>query len=139
MDNSEAMPAFLVWSIVGFFAVIVVIAVLVTRTFSRYHRPIAEERARAARLASDGLRVEGTIAAWAKHPGGDESSPSMRLRVSYRVDQIAHESDLVATIDRGLLTDFAPGKSIHLLVDPADSSQIAIDRERSPMEVPRSW
>lgn len=85
-----------------------------------------------------GLRVEGTVIAWAKHPGGDESAPSMRLHVGFPVEGAQHEAELVVCIDRGLLTDFSPGASIHLLADPADLSQVAVDRARNAVELPRS-
>jgi len=137
MENTDAMPAFLIWSIVAFFGVITVIAVLVARTFSRYHRPVAEEQARAARLASTGLRVQGTVTAWATHPGGGENARSVRLQVAFPHDGSLLDAELVVTIDRGLIAGFAPGNVIHLLVDPEDPSQVAVDRTASIVEVPR--
>ncbi|MFJ2620640.1 hypothetical protein [Glutamicibacter sp. NPDC087344] len=137
MENTDAMPPFLMWSIIGFFAVIVVIAILVARAFDRMHRPVAEEQSRAERLAGAGLRVEGTVVSWARHPGGDDTAPNLRLLVQFLLDEVPHQAELVAGIDRGLLSGFSPGSGVFLLVDPKDPGRVAIDRSRSFVKIPR--
>lgn len=139
MESSDAMPLPMVLMIVGFFTVIAVIAVTVATVSARGHRPIAQEQVKAERLAADGLRVEGRVTAWMRGPGGDEDALRLRLRVRFAFNGSAHEAELMTRVDRGLLLRFAPGSSIHLLVDPEEPDQVAVDRETSPVGLPRSW
>jgi len=133
------MPLPVILMIVSFFALVVAIAIVVSVASTRSYRPIAQERERSERLATTGLRVEGRVTAWAAYRGGTEETPSMRLRVQFRLSTSQHDAELVTRIDRGLLTGFAPGSSIHLLVDLEDPDQVAIDRGANAVELPRSW
>ena len=63
----------------------------------------------------------------------------MRLRVRFPLHGATHEAELVTRVDRGLLSRFTPGSTIHLLVDPEDPDQVALDRSASVVELPRSW
>ncbi len=139
MESSEAMPLPVILMIAGFFTVIVIIAVTVATVSTRSYRPIAQEMARAERLRPGGLRIQGRVTAWARYRGGTEEAPRMRLRVRFPFHGSAHDAELVVCIDRAFLAGFAPGSSIHLLVDPEEPGQVAVDRETSPVELPRSW
>lgn len=139
MENSDAMPLPMILMIVSFFALVVAIAIVVSIASTRNHRPIAQERERAKRLATGGLRIEGRVTAWATYRGGTEEAPSMRLRVQFPFSTSQHDAELVTCIDRGLLTGFAPGSRIHLLVDPENPDQVAVDRSANAVELPRSW
>lgn len=139
MENSDAMPLPVILMIAGFFTVIVIIAVVVTVVSTRNYRPIAQEKERAERLVTSGLRVEGRVTAWARYQAGTEEAQAMRLRVRFPFRGTAHDAELVVRIDRGLIAGFSPGSSVHLLVDPADPDQVAVDRGGSAVELPRSW
>ena len=67
MENSDAMPLPMILMIVSFFALVVAIAIVVSIASTRNHRPIAQERERAKRLATGGLRIEGRVTAWATY------------------------------------------------------------------------
>lgn len=138
MENADAMPLPAILAIAGFFTVIVAIAVVVARALARSYRPVGEERSRADRLQVNGVRVEASVTAWAKHPGGGEEAPAMRLHARFPFRGSSHDAELVVRIDRALVAGFSPGSTVHLLVDPADPGDVAIDRSRSPVELPRS-
>lgn len=139
MANSTVMPLPIILLLVGFFALVVAIAIVVTIATNRSYRPIAQERALAERLGPDGLRVKGTVSAWTRHPGGSDVTTAVRLRVRFPLHGTTHEVELVTSIDRELLSGFTPGSTIHLLVDPEAPDQVAVDRRASVVNLPRSW
>lgn len=139
MENGDAMPPQMIYLIVGFFTVVVIIAITVTIVSTRAHRPFREEEARAKDLAVRGHHIMGRVIAWKKLPGGSESTQGVLIKASFILNNVEHETELPIHVDRGLLNRIAPGSHLHLLVDPDDPAQVAVDRARSPVEVPDGW
>ncbi|MEV7230774.1 hypothetical protein AB0M79_27690 [Polymorphospora sp. NPDC051019] len=62
-----------------------------------------------------------------------------RRRAQFPLHGSPHDAELVVHIDRGFLAGFSPGSSIHLLVDPENPEQVAVDCSANAVELPRSW
>jgi len=116
----------------------VVFVLLLVRTGAQ---PYREERVLASRLAQSGLPAPAEVLTLDRQPGGaDLFAVPMKLGVRY-ADAAGHErrTDLHVYIDNELLANFLPGKTVFLRYDPADPASIAVDRARTPTEIPAAW
>jgi len=69
-----------------------------------------------------------------------ETGTMHKTRLGLRVavgahDAGAREADLEVWVEDALLPQFATGQTVHLLIDPADPSLVAVDRSRTPVQV----
>lgn len=102
--------------------------------------PSQEERL-AEQLATspDTLRALATVTALSRG-GVVETSGEQRTLLTLDLQWQDRHGKLYATrlrtrVENPLLPNFATGLTVHVLVDPADTRRIAIDREHSPTEV----
>ncbi|ARP96706.1 DUF3592 domain-containing protein [Bordetella genomosp. 13] len=102
--------------------------------------PSAEERAaHALQHAPNTARGEATVTD-VRHDGimETENLRMTRLRLSLRMPSetgAPQQSEVVVKVEDALLSNFASGKTVHVLYDPADPRRVAVDRERSPLRV----
>ncbi|AWP73649.1 DUF3592 domain-containing protein [Bordetella bronchiseptica] len=103
-------------------------------------RPYETERALAAQLARTGRPAQAEVLALDRQPGGELYAAPMKLALRY-ADAMgrARQAELHVYIDSELLVNFMPGQAIHVRFDPSDAARIAVDRERSPTEIPAAW
>ncbi|MDX3905807.1 MAG: DUF3592 domain-containing protein [Pigmentiphaga sp.] len=96
-----------------------------------------QEEARWLRLAERGVSAEATVMTLKRGRVGRTYDMGMDMTVRY-VDtaQQPQEATLRAYIAEELIANFAPGKHIHIVLDPADPAQIAVDRRRTPTVLP---
>lgn len=102
--------------------------------------PSAEERAaHELEAAANTARGEAVVTAL-KHDGimETENLRMTRLRLSLRMPSdtgTEQHSEMVVKVEDALLPNFASGKTVHVLYDPADPRRVAVDRTRSPLRV----
>jgi hypothetical protein len=101
------------------------------------------------RLAQTGVPAEAVVESLKRSEneltrGGTQGQKVCAVELALRlVDNDAAWAERPAVvrtlIDEGLVPQFAvPGKPVHLLRDPNDASILAIDRSRTPLEIPRA-
>lgn len=113
----------------------------------RENRLYAAEHKRWTALAQSGRPIEGTVRNFRLHPGNmtrggshGQTVCAVVLDIDYTDGSGAPRTAAVRTfIEDALVPSFqAPGKRVHLRVDPQDPALVAIDRERTPLEIPRA-
>lgn len=102
--------------------------------------PGAEERAYRALAGSPSTRQAEARIIGVRHEAIKESERlrQTQLRITAAVPQDNGEDsrvELSVWIEDALLPNFASGKPLHLLYDPADPTRMAVDRRRSPLLV----
>jgi len=128
---------------------VLVVAASVAIVATRENRIYSAEAKTWARLAQTGIPAQAVVESLKRSEnelsrGGSQGQTVCAVELALRViDTDAAAVDrpaIVRTlIDEGLLPQFAvPGKPVHLLRDPNDASILAIDRSRTPLEIPRA-
>lgn len=102
-------------------------------------RPYREEAALAKHLASTGTKATGRVTAWERQLGGVVGEVDFRITIEFEVIGENRETSVFVRVEDEVVARFSPGSTVHVLVDPAKPDCIAIDRELSPVSVPRSW
>jgi hypothetical protein len=116
---------------------------------TRENRIYSAEAKTWERLAQTGIPAQAVVESLKRSEnelsrGGSQGQTVCAVELALRVaDPGAFPGErpaIVRTlIDEGLLPQFAvPGKPVHLLRDPNDASILAIDRSRTPLEIPRA-
>lgn len=121
----------------AFFTILIIAVALAVIGFLLRQRPFREERARALSLATAGTRTPALVRAWSRESATEKAS-NLRLTVSFAAHGVEREVEVPVRVDKDLIIGFAPGTTIHLLIDPADPARVCVDRSLSPVEVPRS-
>jgi len=109
-------------------------------TISKSMLPSQEERtAHALQNAPDAGRGTALIVG-VKHDGIMETERirMTRLRLAIAIEAESgtrHQAELTVKVEDALLPNFATGKTVHILYDRAHPDQVAIDRERTPLQV----
>jgi len=130
--SKDGVPSYSLWLVAGF---IVLFTVLTLKNLL----PDAEEKL-ARRLAAGGTAqsVMGKVMEMRRR-GSLETTTHRYSYVTLIVDMEAEGAtrsvSLRVKIEEGLLPGFASGKHIHLLYDPADPANVAIDREKNPVSI----
>jgi len=104
-------------------------------------QPYRAERALAVRLAQDGRPAGAEVLRLDRQPGGDDLfAVPMKLAVRY-ADATGGKryTDLHVYIDKELLANFMPGRTVHVRYDPEDPGRVAVDRALTPTEIPAEW
>ncbi len=125
------------------------VAVSVVIVATRENRAYSAEARTWERLALTGVPAQAVVESLKRSEnelsrGGSQGQTVHAVELSLRVigaDALVEERRAVVRtlIDEGLLPQFAvPGKTVHLLRDPDDPSIVAIDRARTPLEIPRA-
>lgn len=128
---------------------VLVAAVSVVVVATRENRVYSAEARTWQRLAGTGVPAQAVVEALKRSEnelsrGGSQGQTVLAVELVLRMvgpDAIANDAPVVVRtlIDEGLLPQFAvQGKTVHLLRDPADASVVAIDRMRTPLEIPRA-
>jgi hypothetical protein len=126
-----------------------VVAASVAIVATRENRIYSAEAKTWERLARTGVPAEAVVESLKRSEnefsrGGSQGQTVYAVELALRVaDADAFSGDRAAVvrtlIDESLLPQFAvPGKPVHLLRDPNDASVLAIDRSRTPLEIPRA-
>ncbi|WP_398493701.1 hypothetical protein [Variovorax sp.] len=125
------------------------VAASVVIVATRENRVYSAEAKTWERLALTGIPAQAVVESLKRSEnelsrGGSQGQTVYAVELSLRVigiDAIVEERPAIVRtlIDEGLLPQFAvPGKPVHLLRDPNDASIFAIDRARTPLEIPRA-
>ncbi|KPU89120.1 hypothetical protein APR50_03300 [Variovorax paradoxus] len=125
------------------------VAVSVVIAATRENRIYSAEARTWERLAQTGIPAQAVVESLKRSEnelsrGGSQGQTVYAVELALRVlgtDAVVEERRAVVRtlIDEGLLPQFAvPGKPVHLLRDPNDASIFAIDRARTPLEIPRA-
>ena len=125
------------------------VAVSVVIAATRENRIYSAEARTWERLAQTGIPAQAVVESLKRSEnelsrGGSQGQTVYAVELALRVlgtDAVVEERRAVVRtlIDEGLLPQFAvPGKPVHLLCDPNDASIFAIDRARTPLEIPRA-
>ena len=125
------------------------VAVSVVVVATRENRAYSAEAKTWERLAQTGIPAQAVVESLKRSEnelsrGGSQGQTVYAVELALRVlgtDAVVEERRAVVRtlIDEGLLPQFAvPGKPVHLLRDPNDASIFAIDRARTPLEIPRA-
>ncbi|MCT8173441.1 hypothetical protein [Variovorax sp. CY25R-8] len=125
------------------------VAVSVVIAATRENRIYSAEAKTWERLAQTGIPAQAVVESLKRSEnelsrGGSQGQTVYAVELALRVlgtDAVVEERRAVVRtlIDEGLLPQFAvPGKPVHLLRDPNDASIFAIDRARTPLEIPRA-
>ena len=125
------------------------VAVSVVIAATRESRIYSAEARTWERLAQTGIPAQAVVESLKRSEnelsrGGSQGQTVYAVELALRVlgtDAGVEERRAVVRtlIDEGLLPQFAvPGKPVHLLRDPNDASIFAIDRARTPLEIPRA-
>lgn len=122
-----------------FFAFLILVVAVVSLASTTLQRAFIEERDRAMRLARDGARTEGVVQAWARGLGGIAGESDLKLTIALDTDGMRWDVVLCVRVERELVASFRPGKTVHVLYDLHDPSQVAIDRNLSPVSIPSAW
>jgi hypothetical protein len=126
-----------------------VVAASVVIVATRENRIYSAEGKTWERLAETGVPAEAVVESLKRSEnelsrGGSQGQTVFAVELALRVadaDAAAGGRTAVVRtlIDESLLPQFAvPGKPVHLLRDPNDASILAIDRSRTPLEIPRA-
>ena len=125
------------------------VAVSVVIAATRENRIYSAEARTWERLALTGIPAQAVVESLKRSEnelsrGGSQGQTVYAVELALRVlgtDAVVEERRAIVRtlIDEGLLPQFAvPGKPVHLLRDPNDASIFAIDRARTPLEIPRA-
>jgi hypothetical protein len=125
------------------------VAVSVVIAATRENRIYSAEARTWERLAQTGIPAQAVVESLKRSEnelsrGGSQGQTVYAVELALRVlgtDAVVEERRAIVRtlIDEGLLPQFAvPGKPVHLLRDPNDASIFAIDRARTPLEIPRA-
>ncbi|QRF54927.1 hypothetical protein [Variovorax paradoxus] len=125
------------------------VAASVVIVATRENRVYSAEARTWERLALTGIPAQAVVESLKRSEnelsrGGSQGQTVYAVELSLRVigaDAVVEERPAIVRtlIDEGLLPQFAvPGKPVHLLRDPNDASIFAIDRARTPLEIPRA-
>ena len=125
------------------------VAVSVVIAATRENRIYSAEAKTWERLAQTGIPAQAVVESLKRSEnelsrGGSQGQTVYAVELALRVlgaDAVVEERRAIVRtlIDEGLLPQFAvPGKPVHLLRDPNDASIFAIDRARTPLEIPRA-
>jgi len=125
------------------------VAASVVIVATRENRVYSAEARTWERLALTGIPAQAVVESLKRSEnelsrGGSQGQTVYAVELSLRVigaDAVVEERPAIVRtlIDEGLLPQFAvPGKPVHLLRDPDDASIFAIDRARTPLEIPRA-
>ena len=134
-----------------FFAVVmtgvIVASIGVVGHMRRENRLYTAEQKLWAVLAQSGRPVEGTVRDFRMHPGNmtrggsrGQTVCAVVLEVDYADAAGTSRSASIPTfIEEALLPRFQePHKIVHLRYDPRNAASVAIDRERTPLELARA-
>lgn len=122
-----------------FFAFLILVVAVVSLASTTLRRAFIEERDRAMRLARVGARAGGVVQEWARGLGGIAGESDLKLTIALNTDGMRWDVVLYVRVERELVASFRPGKTVHVLYDPHDPSQVAIDRDLSPVSIPSTW
>ncbi len=103
---------------------------------ARWFAAIQRRTRTSERAFGDRAAPEAQVLAWEKQPVTIEDSTHMKLTVRFLANGFPREAEFNVLIEDLLVRNFAPGETIHVLYDPADPTRVAVDRARSPIEVP---
>jgi len=126
-----------------------VVAASVVIVATRENRIYSAEEKTWKRLARTGVPAEAVVESLKRSEnelsrGGSQGQTVYAVELALRIVDAgtppADRPAIVRTlIDESLVPQFAvPGKPVHLLRDPHDASVLAIDRSRTPLEIPRA-
>ncbi|CAA2105063.1 hypothetical protein [Variovorax paradoxus] len=124
-----------------------VVALSVVIVASRENRIYSAEAKTWQRLAQTGIPAEAEVQSLKRSEhelsrGGTQGQTVYACELALNVfdgDGGSRPAVLRTLIDEGLVPQFAlVGKRVHLLRDPGDASVLAIDRARTPLEIPRA-
>jgi hypothetical protein len=131
---------------------VVMSAVLVTAASvvivaSRENRIYSAEEKTWKRLAHNGIPTEAVVESVKRSEhelsrGGSQGQTVLAVEMLLKVFDGAggsHSAIVRTLIDEALLPQFCiAGTRVHLLRDPDDASRLAVDRTRTPLEIPRA-
>ncbi|KQX22015.1 hypothetical protein ASD05_13695 [Variovorax sp. Root434] len=104
----------------------------------RSNKPYREEERRYERLATQGQPASAQVLALRELAQGTyDNDVELRVRTAALAGRPPREQTLKTRIARELVVNFMPGQTIHVLVDPADSTAVAIDRRQSTTTISR--
>lgn len=104
----------------------------------RSNKPYREEEQRYERLATHGQPVSAQVLDLRELAQGTyDNDVELRVRTAALAGRPPMEQTLKTRIARELVVNFMPGRTIHVLVDPADSTAVAIDRRQSTTTISR--
>ncbi|MFS2164770.1 DUF3592 domain-containing protein [Variovorax sp. Varisp62] len=104
----------------------------------RSNKPYREEEQRYERLATQGQPASAQVLALRELAQGTyDNDVELRVRTAALAGRPPLEQTLKTRIARELVVNFMPGRTIHVLVDPADSTAVAIDRRQSTTTISR--
>lgn len=119
------------WTVLGFVALCVVVHSV------QHSRRFRAEAARYERLEAQGRSASAEVLALTRVAKGDiDSDITLRIRIPAEGQAAAHEHQLDVRVAHELVAGFMPGRQIQVLIDPADPSIVAIDRRRTPTDIP---
>jgi hypothetical protein len=122
--------------ILGLVVVVVAFAFYIVHGPTPYRR----ERELSAVLATEGVAATGRIVNMERATGGDAYASVITLDVAVaQAGGGEHKARLQVLVDRELMVEFMPGKTVYLRYDAADPKRIAIDRNASPTQIPAPW
>ncbi|MDN6886510.1 DUF3592 domain-containing protein [Variovorax sp. CAN2819] len=117
--------------------IVLFLALVIVHTV-RSNRPYREEEQRYERLAVKGQPASAEVLALRELAQGTyDNDVELRLRTVALAGRPPLEQTLKTRIARELVVNFMPGQTIHVLVDPADTTAVAIDRRRSTTTISR--
>ncbi|MGJ7531505.1 MULTISPECIES: hypothetical protein [Variovorax] len=117
---------------------IVVFLVFVVVHTVRNNRPYREEAQRYERLVKQGQPASAQVLALRELAQGTyDNDVELRVRTTELAGRPPLEQMFKTRIARELVVNFMPGQTIHVLIDPADSTAVAIDRRQSTTTIPR--
>ncbi|HMR47812.1 MAG TPA: hypothetical protein PKE40_01495 [Arachnia sp.] len=104
--------------------------------FSASRRPLRQEEDLAASLAGRAATAEARVTAWERRPVGCEDHRALRLTLAIDAEAMRWEIAVPVVVEKELVANFSPGRTVYVLYDPEDPSRVAIDRDRSPVAIP---
>lgn len=122
--------------------ILALVAVIVAFAFYIVHgpTPYRRERELSAVLATDGVAAKGRIVRMERATGGDAYADAITLDVVVAEAGVGERpARLQVLVDRELMVEFMPGKTVSLRYDAADPARIAIDRDASPTQIRAPW
>ncbi|MDF1488584.1 DUF3592 domain-containing protein [Tessaracoccus caeni] len=132
----EMHPATIIGMIVVFVVAGTLVLFLVVGV-SQAGKPFEQEKDLAASLADKGDRAEARVVAWRRVSGGSEDENALKLTLAIDAEAMRWEIVVPVRVEKELVSRFSPGHIVHVLYDPTDPSLVAVDRERSPVSIPR--
>nr|WP_296773736.1 hypothetical protein [Rhodococcus sp. (in: high G+C Gram-positive bacteria)] len=127
----------------GLFALFGVLAIASAKSSIKAYR---EDERNWKAFGSRGVAADARIVRLGRHPqrltkAGNYRSNQVAatdIRIAYTAaDGISHEVDVRTFVDTSLLANFTPGTAISIVVSPEDSMRVAVDRNRTLLEIER--